>query len=251
MSTASKGYFSILQSRKDALRGETRNVAVVLVDVQQETGMVKAAPISQISPRLGDQGLLDQIVQGLSKHVEQESGFTLQSLNDLNKSLTSSLILTDPKPAVLPNGDADKLMTALYKAFVRPDTGGSSALSRGRVLDKVVETLRKYGKKVQRGAYIKDYIFDVVMESASKFDVLQVLSFATPSKNWIPSEHQTGYFLHAIEKLNKGGAAIIQPPGQKSDQKAFESHDRVIRLLKKSKVDTFAAIDLVHCLGLA
>ena len=57
-----QGYFSVVRWRHDSTRDEARNVAVVLVDEEGLGGGVRAAPLSQVSRRLHDQGILDALL---------------------------------------------------------------------------------------------------------------------------------------------------------------------------------------------
>ncbi len=244
MTTSPRAYFSILRWRKDPRRDEARNVAVILVNVESEAGLVKSAPLSSVSPRLHEQGILDELIVSLERRVTNE--FSLTALQTLRSALNESVTLTEPKLAVLPNGDATATVEALYKAYVAPEGGGSKIPTKGRVLDKVVTTLRKYDEPVKRGAYVKDYIFDVVLESSHrKVKVLEVLSFATAAKNWVPVEHDAGYFLRAIDQIGKPGMAVVLPPSDVSDSSAVESHKRVMRWFKKEKIDIVSPDTLV------
>lgn len=250
MRDSSRAYFSVLRWRKDPTRDEARNIAVVVVDVERESGLFEAVPLSMVSERLHEQGLLDQMLVGLEKQVVAKGGFTLESLRDLQGKLTGSLVLTEPKEAIIPDGNSDMVLEALKKAYLAQAGRGSNVLTKGRVLDNVVSSLRRYKQGVKRGAYVKDYIFDVVLESNDKADVLEVMSFASPSKDWVPTEHTAGYFLYALEQVGRDGIAVIQPPTSESDSTAVESHNRVIRLMKKDRIPVVRPEELAKKLNL-
>lgn len=230
-----KGHFSLLRWRSDATRDEARNVAVILVEAEGQFGGVKAAPLSAISPRLQEQGLLDAIIQGLEKQLSGEHKLTLSDLQKMSESLQRSLYITQPQ--IVAVSDIDTTLSALYKAYVAP-RGHYQPLTKGKVLDHVVGALRKRGINVRRGEYIDDFIFDVVIKKAKspKPVVAEVLSFAPPNKTWLTAEKDAGYFLLALERLDATGFAVIQPPSQVSFSSARISYKRVSRWFESGNV---------------
>lgn len=250
MTRTPEAYFSILRWRKDPTRDEARNVAVILVNASENVGSLKATGLSHISPRLHEQGLLDDMLLSLEERIKRE--FSLDSLREMQASLRNSLYLTEPKATAVPDGNFDIVMRALYRAYVAPAGGGSRVLTKGKVLDGVVSTLRRHTNKVKRATYVNDYFFDVVINGGKKKQVLlEVLSFAPATKNWLPVEHDAGYFLRAIKELRGEGLAVIQPPGESSEKTAVESHARVSRWFEKEGVREVRPADLVDALELA
>jgi hypothetical protein len=236
-SAARRGYFSILRWRTDATRDEARNVAVILVDAEGEFSRVKAAPLSRISSRLHDQGILDAMLVELHKRLAQDNRRALAMLKDLHESLQRSLYVTEPKPTAVP--DVDAVLNAIYKAYVAPRGGGARVLTKAKVLDSVVDMLRRRGLEVKRGHYLGDFIFDIVIEDVQQPSVMEVLSFATATRNWTPVEHDAGHFLYALQHVNRRGLAIIQPPSAASDPGATPACERVKRWFEDAQVDTF------------
>lgn len=98
-------------------------------------------------------------------------------------------------------------------------------MTKGVVLDKVVNTLHRRGLDVKRGTYIKDFIFDAVVEMLRRrTSVIEVLSFASGQKNWAPVEHDAGPFLYAIQELHLPGIAVVQPPSESKRNGAATSY---------------------------
>jgi len=239
-----KGFYSVLRWRSDVTRDEARNVAVLLVGAEGRFGGIRSAPISSISPRLHEQGLLDEMLVGLERQFQGEGGPTLETLQRMHDSLYRSLYLTEPKPVAVP--DVGAVLEALYRAYAAPRPAGRQ-VTKAVVLDRVVTTLRKKGFEVHRGTYIEDFIFDAVVESRRKRkSAVEVLSFAARLKNWSPVEHDAGHFLYALEQLNIRGVAVIQPPSEPTHNGASTSLGRVRRWLGKAKVPTFAPNDLAE-----
>ena len=108
-------------------------------------------------------------------------------------------------------------------------------MTKGRVLDTVVESLRRSGHPVRRGEYVKDFIFDLVIEGRRP-SVGEVLSFATSAKNWTPAEHAAGHFLYANEKVEAQAFAVIEPPSEVSHRNASIAHDRVLRWFAHERI---------------
>ncbi len=240
------GHFSILRWRLDATRDEARNVAVILVAGDGAQAAVKAAPISGISARLHEQGILDKLIVHLDEQFRNIEGSGLTRLRDLHRSLQHSIYLTAPKPTAIP--DMDSVLSALYRAYVAPRPArGSQVLTKGRVLDSVISRIRSKGLTVRRGDYVSDYLFDAVLEGHGK-TVLQVLSFATSAKSWVPVEHDAGYFLYALERTRFNGLAVIQQPTDSSHSNAVQAHRRVLRWFDEASVPTVAPDEVTEAL---
>ena len=230
-----QGYFSILRWRSDPTRDEARNVAVMLVEAEGQFGALRAGPVSRISKRLREQGLLDTMIAGLEKQFSAESAPNLAELRDLQDSLRDSLCLTEPQPVAVK--DVNQTIDALYKAYVALPGGGGTRFTKGEVLNRAVSTLRKRGFDVRRSDYIDDFIFDVIVETApNRHSVGDVFSFATTAQDWAPVEYEAGHFLYALERLDVRGFAVVQPPSIASHQKAATAHQRVLRWLDSAKV---------------
>jgi hypothetical protein len=236
-----EGYFSLLRWRTDPARDEARNVAVILVAPEGGFGRVRAAPISTISPRLRDQGLLDDVVLGLSERFERTSSTSLEELEELHGSLHRSLVISEPRPVAI--RDPDEALGSLYRAYLAPAARGSRGMTKGALLDRVVRTLREDRHlDVKRGAYLNDFIFDAVIGADDRQGVLEVLSFAAARKDWTPIERDAGHFLYARQQLHVAAQAVIEPPT--NGGAAGESFDRVHRWLERDGVPVWRADEL-------
>jgi len=205
-----QGYYSILRWRTDVARDESKNVAILLVDAEGMYGGIRYAPVSSISSRLHDQGLLDQMIVNLARQFEGANKPTVQTLRELSHSLSHSLYLTEPLPTALPNPDG--VLKALYSAYVSPRGGGGQPLSKGKILDRVISALRRQGRSVSRGQYIGDFIFDVTIEDESRASVMGILSFAAAPRNLINVEYEAGHFLYGLDRVDRTGIAVMQKP---------------------------------------
>lgn len=242
-----KGYFSILRWREDATRDEARNVAVILVDENGSTGGIRAAPISSVSPLLQNQGILDSLIQSLESRLEKGE-LAPKHLHEMHESFIHSLYFSEPQPVALP--DKEAVLFALYKGYVAPRSRGARQLTKGTVLDRVVSEMRKViPHDVKRGTYYKDFLFDVVIEG-ERPSFAEVLSFATAARHWSGAEHDAGHFLYALSRLQSAGFpraeafAVVAPPGEKSFEEAYRSHERVTTWFKEAQVETVRPEDV-------
>lgn len=236
-----KGYYALLRWRLDPTRDEARNVAVLLVDEKGDFQGFRHAAVSSISPNLRDQGIVDDVLLGLATRFEEDD-VGLDDLKKLHGSFQQSLVVTEPEPVAI--GDPDKTLDALYRSMIAPRAGGSRQLTKGVLLDRVITSLRKEGMRARRGAYIDDFIFDVVVANDNApTSVLGVLSFAVPRKDWTPVERDAAHFLYALGRLHDvQGRAVIQPPAE--SRAGAASYERVRRWLDDDDVPTVAPDDL-------
>lgn len=239
-----RGYFSLLRWRPDVTRDEPRNIGVVLADEAGRVAKLRPIPVSAFSSKLHEQGLLDAVLLSWTRKLEEQA-FSIDQMRELSASLSGPLLVTEPKPVAV--GDFDATLRALYKAFVAVRTGrGGRAATKGAVLDRVVTSLRKGGWNVRRGAYLDDFIFDVVVDGAPQPGaprVVSVLSFASPRRDWIAVEKDAGHFLFGRNALNVDALAVVQRPTD-STPGAREPFERVNRWLQDAHV-TIADPDAV------
>ncbi len=243
---ASTGHYSVLRWRNDATRDEARNVAVIVVSGDGRRAALRAAPISSISPRLHDQGILDALIAALERQfetIDRPGTKTIgrpgtELLTQMHNSLHHSLYLTEPAPTAVP--DLDVTAAALYRAYVAPRSRGGREVTSGKLLDQVVKQLRRSGLSVHRGEYLSSFLFDAVIGTAPDvLSVLKVLSFATTAHNWTMAEYNAGHFLYAVKKLSipsTATAAIIKPPAHHSHMNAQRAYANVTDWLKQEKV---------------
>ena len=243
MTSERKGYFSLLRWRSDTTRDEARNVAIILVDEVGKLGGVRRAPLSGISPRLREQGILDSILVSIEDRFREEVKPDLSALTEWQKSLNQAVYLTEPEPTAIP--DPEEALNALYKAYVAPRGGGPRSLTKGLVLDQTTDLIRRQGYVARRGEYVDDFLFDLAVEGlASRPFVLDVLSFANSKQGWTTDEHDAGHFLYALDQTGLSGAAVIQPPSQASRAVANTAFERVRRWFDRERIPHIAPPEL-------
>jgi len=232
-----QGYYSVVRWRPDPTRNECKNVAVVLVDAEGQFGGVKPAPISAVSSKLREQGLLDSMIHGIASQFDSAAKPDLEWLKQAHLQMTRSLILTEPKRTAVP--DPTQTLEALYSTLVKPPSVRSSNQTKGRVLDKVIDAIRGRGLQVRRGDYFHDFLFDAIVLNGKKPVALEVLSFASQAKSFTSAEHDAGHFLFALENVPvERGVAVVQAPLEPDvDELAQTSYARVRRWFGSAGVE--------------
>jgi hypothetical protein len=233
-------WFSVLRYRADATRDEARNVAVVLVNPDGTAGGIRAAPVSTVSPRLREQGIVDAVLANLEQRLSTEPRLSLEELQGLWRNLTHSLCLTEPKPVLAP--DVNATLAALYRAYVAPTTTGSSRPTKSVVMDRVIRTMRQSGVQLVRSQYVGGFLFDLVIDEAQSLG--EVLSFATGAAKWEQVENDAGHFLYGLQKVSKPGFAVIEPPPPAARESARESFARVVDWFRSAEIPVSEPKDL-------
>jgi hypothetical protein len=238
---AAQGFFSLLRWRADVTRDEARNLAIILQS--EDGGLLRMvhAPVSSVSPRLHEQGLIDELLAGLEDRLGSQTGEPF--LWHLHKSLSGPIVLTEPQPVAI--REEEETIRALYRAYVAPRRAPSRAPSQWVVLDRVVSTLRNQGHVVRRGEYVQDFIFHAVLGEGSESLPLEVLSYGASRKDWTPVERDAGHYLFALQELRSPGLAIVYPPPEaESAGPAHSSYERVCRWFESRDVPVRAPDEL-------
>jgi hypothetical protein len=233
-----QGYFSLLRWRPDEARDEPRNIGVIVLDPEFGQSDLRPLPVSQLSPKLHEQGILDAALIQIRERISR-GGLTPAELQSMGEASSRVLLITEPQPVAVV--DIAQTLRALYRSFVASRSGGSSnTLTKGAVTDRVVDRLRLNGWTVKRGSYIEDFIFDVVIEAAPVQhapSVMSILSYGSTRKDWSPIEKDAGHFLCALGQMDdlSGVVAVLAPPTD-APSDARRSHQRVLHMLDRAEV---------------
>lgn len=237
LSERSQGYFSLVRWRPDAIRDEARNIAIILVDRSGAFGGIKAAPISTISRRLHDQGIVDAVIESLEARFNAGRLPDLGMLTEWHNSMQEAIYVTAPKPASV--ADPEATLETLYRLYVRPQQHAVPKYSKGRILDRVVHRLRRLDFLVQRGQYLQDIIFDALITETRRPQAISVISFVNQAKNMKSPEHDAGHFLFGCHRLDVRPLAVVQEPTLESSQEAIASYSRVLNWFEEDDVPVF------------
>lgn len=236
-----QGYFSLIRWRSTPHRQEARNIAVMLVDAEGQFGGIRTAPPSAMSRSLKAQGIVDALLMNLRDQFASAEKPDLARLQKLHATLRHSLAVTEPQVTAVM--DLDSTLGALYHAYVQPTSSGPRHVTKAVILDRVVERLRGQGLTVRRSSYLSDHIFDAIADGVRP-SVFEILSFASPLKDWTPIEKDAGHFLYAMRQVDADPRAVIQPPPDEATDEARVSFDRIRRWLDQEKVPVLAPADL-------
>jgi hypothetical protein len=191
--------------------------------------------------------------EGLAERFSPETDAgpaDLAVLENLHGDFARSLVVTEPQRVAV--GEFEETLAALYKAYVSRPSGGSRGLTKGAVIDRVVNVFRAQGLTTKSRWYVDDFIFDVVVVNGGT-SVVEVLSFASPRKDWTPLEREAGHFLYAVQKLQVPAKAIVQPPAEGTPPP--DSYERITGWFRAENVecrqldelvDTQQVLDFTH-----
>jgi len=230
-----EGFYSVVRYSPNPARDEVKAVALMLVDEQRDLAQLRVAPLSQITPRLTEHGLLDEMLVRLATRMQAGEIRSRIEVEDLRGAIGPTLSLTPPMPAAITD-DIDVSLKALYGALVAPRQGREAGISRGQILDRLVRACRKAGASIAPGSYLDDVLFDAVVSSSSGRVPVQVLSFETETENPRGVEQAAGHFLFGLSRVHEGGVCVIQPPFDRSSEPARASFRRVSRWMSDEGV---------------
>lgn len=234
-----EGFFSIFRYVPDPGRAEPRNVAVVVVDTDRDLARVRVAPISQVAPRLDEHGILDALIVQFAANLERGELRDLKRFEDFTQELGPTLSFSPPRTAAIVNS-IDETLKSLYKAYVAPKRGRGSTNSRGAILDRVVQMCRDAGARIEPGSYVRDVLFDAIVQGTGTRAAIQVLSFETEALSPRGAELSAGYFLHGLRRVQADGICVAQPPHDAASAAARISFDRVSRWMGDAGVQVVA-----------
>jgi hypothetical protein len=240
-----EGYFSLVRWRADVARDEERNVGVLVLDPGRGA-YFQQAPVSAVSQRLRVQGILDAALMSVRSAVEA-ANFALDDMRMLHREFQRSLLVSEPRPVAV--RDPEETIRALYSSLVAVRGGGGSrALTKSGLTDSLVETLRKANWAIKRATYRNEFLFDIVVDQPPPGikapDVVGVVSYDAPRKDWTPIERDAGYFVCGVQMLSLSGLAAVLPPGTDASSDAKRSHERVLHILDRASVPTVDAARL-------
>jgi hypothetical protein len=237
-SVTEQGAFSLIRWRREATRDEPKNVGIILVGSDSKEAMIRTLPISSVSHRLADQGLLDDLIEGLRTRLIG-TPVSDSLLTELHGNLQRSVVVTEPRPVAVTK--IDETLDALFKAYCAR-RGAPRSMTKSVVLDRVVVALRRQGYHVRRGVTKEGFLFDAVVQNGGPSETaLEVLSFAVARKDWSPVLHDAAHFLYALERVDVDGTAVLEPPREASGPTPFT---RVRKWLKDAQVDWVEPADL-------
>jgi hypothetical protein len=82
--------------------------------------------------------------------------------------------------------------------------------------DHATRWRERSGKK-GNGALRRTYfLLDAIVNVRARTAVVEVLSFASKTKDWSNAERDAGHFLYAVEHVKTPAAAVIKPPSEVS-----------------------------------
>lgn len=239
-----RGQYFVIKYRQSATRNELRNVGIALVAEDGSFASVKHLPPSQLAARLRPQGILDSALVGIGKVVSSDTRRAIERLSAMGSAFASSVTIEPGRPADLSPGPSATL-DAIFRTLVAQRSSRATGVTRGKLLDKVVDAFRRGGSDIRRGEYVDDFLIDAMVETPrAPATAIHVQSFALAHRDWPRAERETGYFLYAAGQMDVNCLCVIQPPTEISDDDGRRSYDRVARLVGRAGVVSVDPCDL-------
>ncbi len=238
-----RGRFALVRYVPDVVRGEARNVAVILMT---DSGFrsVRASPPSAIRGQLRDQGILDGLLMQLARDVISREDLGSGWFREWSDLATGALQVSEVRNASVV-GDPNDTMEALYRALVAPRSRRSNRLGKSELIDQVVRSFRGRGAQVRRSDYHQGFLFDAIVEQpAAPSLTVEALSFATGAQDWSNVERDAGHFLYARRHVSSTALCVLQPPGDRANAQAVQSWSRVAKWLTEESVRVIAPAGL-------
>lgn len=230
-----RGHYSVLRFMPDSARGEFRNLAVLFVDVDGQFRAFKSARAGAIGRNIEEHGLLAAVLETFEERISRQD-IGLTDMQELARSLTHSLVLSDPLPAVS-NGDARELVESLYQSLVAPRHAASAGYTKGHVIDRLSRWYKSRGGELHIGSYVKDYLFDAVAGSPRRPDcAMHVTSFAARTLNPKTIEQEAGHFLFAAARVKTPCVAVVQPPAKSASPETRRLQETLTRWFQDAGV---------------
>lgn len=229
------GFYSVVRYSSDPLRDESKNVALLLVDQERDRACLRIAPLSQVTPRLTEHGVLDGLLVNLAARLEAKELMDRGRLADLQRAIGPTVTITTPVPAAIQD-DMGATLRSLYEAYVAPRRGRTTGMSHGQLLDRLVKACRTAGANVAPGTYVDDILFDALITSPESRTPVQVLSFESEADSVRGIEQAAGHFLYGLRRIHTEGVCVIQPPFARSSDNARMSYRRVSRWMSDEGV---------------
>jgi hypothetical protein len=236
-------FYTVLRYSPDPARDEARNIGILVVGDSRHAWF-KTAPLSRVTPKLHEQGLLDAILARFESRVNEGEFRNPNQVSDLAAILRGPIQLTSPAPMAVA-GSFQTSADALFHSLVAIRQRRGPGLGKGELLDRVVDVFRSKGAAVARGSYIGDFIFDaVVQDPGSVPTAVGVASFDTEAEDWAGTERQVGHYLFAVTRVQPRQAFVVQAPTSISTDAARLTHGRVTKWLHEAGVPTIPCADI-------
>jgi hypothetical protein len=199
---------------------------------------MRVLPPSALPASIRTGGVVGGLLEDLHRRFTA-GGEDLAALQRLQRSLTDSLILTEPKSVAV--SDVEDDLRGLFNAYVRVASGRASAPTKRSLLEKVDSELNRRGIGHELGFWSHDRRFDGVIINGQPRAVFEVLTFAANLKDWERVENDAGNFLFARQRVGLVGILAAQPPGEDAEPAAITSYERVTHWAEEEAVRVCAA----------
>lgn len=115
-----QGYFSLIRWRPDLVRDECRNLGVALVDQEGEWAGVRHVAPSSLPEAIGQQGIVYDLLVAMEERARGNGALTRTDLEGMSRAFSTYLVITEPQPVAVLDGDFAASLEALWKDYAQP-----------------------------------------------------------------------------------------------------------------------------------
>ena len=222
-----RGYYAIVRYMADVARGEPRNLAVMLLDVDgQYRGMRSLRPGS-LSRNVEEHGIVARVLE--SMNIRFSGVNSLENMRELVEVTSGhSIYVTEPIP-VLARQPADSVLDGLYAILVAPRSHPAVGFTKGHILDRLSRWAKTRDGRLEIGAHHDGYPFDgLLRQHAEVLCAMHVISFAARNIDQRRLEQDAAGFLFASPRISAQGVGVIQAAPSTATEAIRELEDKVV-----------------------
>lgn len=131
-----QGYYSILKYCPDTVRGESKNIGVVLINESGSYTKVQYISSSKFTLAVRKVGIIEAWLKSFTSMTKD--GIKLTDLIAISNNSWETLIVTPPKKTAILDNQWDQSFKRLWRSFAMPASGGG-----GRTIDSDLQKLIK------------------------------------------------------------------------------------------------------------
>ena len=232
-----RGYYAIVRYVADVARGEPRNLAVMLLDVDGHYRGMRSLRPGSLSRSVGEHGIVARALESINVRFASVNG--LEEMHELVATASGhSIYVTEPTP-VLARRAGDSVLDGLYSVLVAPRSHPAVGFTKGHILDRLSRWAKARDGRLDIGAHHEGYPVDGILSHHTEIlCAMHVVSFAARQIDQRRLEQDAASFLFASPRLSARGVGVIQPAPPTATDDIRVLQDKVAGWFKDAGVST-------------